>query len=65
MGKSRNRTKRNEKVGLIMNDRLGGIVDGLDVATGFTAIAGETAGACDGLSGGVSESTYSEPERSI
>jgi len=69
MAKSGNSSKINVKVGLMMNDRLGGLIDGLDVATGLTAIAGgiagETAGACDGLTGGVFESTSPEPDRTI
>jgi len=63
MAKSESRRKINVKVGLMMNDVLGGLIEGLDVATGFTAIAGgtagETAGEGDGLIGGVFESTSS------
>lgn len=45
---------------------LCGLIDGFDVATGFTAIAGETAGEGDGvLIGDVFESTSSEPDRTI
>lgn len=66
MAISGKRTTTNVKVGLIMNDRLGGLIDGFDLATGFTAIAGETAGECDGvLIGDVFESTSSEPDRTI
>lgn len=66
MAISGKRTTTNVKVGLILNDRLGGLIDGFDVATGFTAIAGETAGEGDGvLIGDVFESTSSEPDRTI
>jgi len=65
MARSGKRVIINVSVGLILNDRLGGSLDGFDVATGFTAIAGETAGDCDGLSGNILERTSSEPDNHV
>lgn len=66
MAKSGKRIIMNIKLGLILNDGFGGgLLDGSDVATGFTAIAGEIAGECAGLMGGVLDSTSSEPNRTI
>lgn len=50
------------KMGFILNELLGeDLPELLDVATGFTAIAGEIAG--DGFKGNVLENTSSEPEK--
>jgi len=55
------------KVGFILNDwlveNLPGLLDGSDLATGLTAIAGEIAGEWDLLVG--MESTSSVPEKKI
>lgn len=66
MAKRGKRTIINAKVGFILNEWFGeslpGLLDGFDVATGFTATAGEIAGEWDGLKGNVLESTSSEPK---
>lgn len=57
------------KLAFILNDWLGEnlplLLDGSDLATGFTAIAGETAGELDLLIGLVLDSTSSVPENNF
>lgn len=52
MAKSTKRAIINAEVGFILNERLGdstGLLDWLDLASGFTAMAGEIAGEFDRL----------------
>lgn len=58
MAKSRKKATMNAEVGFVLKERLvEGSLDWFDVASGFTAIAGEIAGECDRLIGKVESSS--------